>query len=121
METPKRPRPSSTSATPETPSTPYSPAKLVNLENLNKESKKDPINAAYGTKLNWLQSQHPTTPNKKIGPALGEVGQLPASTSTESASSTNKSNPPPIKKIKFSRKASRKYRKTSRKHRKTSC
>jgi hypothetical protein len=121
METPKRPRPSSTSATPETPSTPYSPAKLVNLENLNKESKKDPINAAYGTKLNWLQSQHPTTPNKKIGPALGEVGQLPASTSTESASSTNKSNPPPIKKIKFSRKASRKYRKPSRKHRKTSC
>jgi len=56
--------------------TTYSHAENVNLSQLKKETPSG--NAVYGRSANMFRAKHPVTPNRKLGSALGNAGQLPA-------------------------------------------
>jgi hypothetical protein len=56
--------------------TTYSEAEPVNLSTLEGETPSG--NAVYGRSANMFRAKHPVTPNRKLGPALGNAGQLPA-------------------------------------------
>ena len=125
--------------------TTYSHAENVNLSQLKKETPSG--NAVYGRSANMFRAKHPVTPNRKLGSALGNAGQLPARGrnrppnvspisyhSTPVASppvspisyhsnvsavenSSNNNIPPPPPIKRQKTKRSRKYRKASRKNR----